>query len=511
MNAQALKHLVVGIARPLLRPLPDSFRRPLSSLARRWKLVGGHEVGEFADLYLRIYEQAQRAFEKGSYDDAIAAVSAHDHLRDATHLKSSVLFKARLVRVDAFMASGRAHDATSALSWLEGLYGASWEILIRRARLGPLTGDYQSAMAAIDRALICVPRTRNTNNNHALVEAALIKVDLLVRLGAHRRAREFLLRVFGPSVHGFTDRQLAGLRRTIVDSESLEELKELLLGSIASTSKRSLAALFNYSIAARDLDHYEEALWAIQQRFIIGVRTLQFGNKPRRAREDWSAAARQALLDLRSDLSRADVKFFLVSGTLLGCVREGNILGHDKDIDVGVMEDVDFEKVRSSLTGTGRFVPLPVITKRILRVRHANGVMIDIFFHWVENGRMYHEGQKTRWWNTPFELVERDFLGERFLVPNDADRYLTENYGDWRTPVADFETFCDTPNMEISDEQELIWYYYKALLDHYHAGNAKQFEKVWRRILAMSDPSVDVRRALEAAQQAMGERGAAKR
>src|SRR5690606_37477131 len=141
---------------------------------------------------------------------------------------------------------------------------------------------------------------------------------------------------------------LAGLRRTIVDSESLEELKELLLGSIASTSKRSLAALFNYSIAARDLDHYEEALWAIQQRFIIGVRTLQFGTKPRRAREDWSAAARQALLDLRSDLSRADVKFFLVSGTLLGCVREGNILGHDKDIDVGVMEDVDFEKVRSS-------------------------------------------------------------------------------------------------------------------------------------------------------------------
>src|SRR5690606_12395066 len=127
---------------------------------------------------------------------------------------------------------------------------------------------------------------------------------------------------------------------------------------------------------------YGEALLAIQRRFVVGSRILSFGEKTRPERTSWAEAARRTLLDLRQDLSKAGIDFFLISGTLLGCVREGSILGHDKDIDVGVMEEFGFQRVHDALTGTGRFMLLPVITERLLRVKHSSGVMVDIFLHW---------------------------------------------------------------------------------------------------------------------------------
>jgi hypothetical protein len=40
-------------------------------------------------------------------------------------------------------------------------------------------------------------------------------------------------------------------------------------------------------------------------------------------------------------------------------------------------------------------------------------------------------GTKLRWNNTPFNLIPYDFMGESFLIPEDYDLYLTENYGSW--------------------------------------------------------------------------------
>jgi len=457
-------------------------------------------------VYLNAYADARSALAVGRYEDVQDIVARLDNLQGEEHLKSHVLFRTRLLRVDALFASGRGREVLRALDVLEAQYGASWDTLMRRARLGLYTAEYEDALAALDKAMLSMPHVAKDNHG-PLREAAMLKVDLLVQSGQSRRAREFFLHILNPSVHALTDRELAALRKTIDDHEALAEFKELLLGFIAHRARRTVNALFNYSIAARDLDHYDEALWAIRHRFIVGVKALKFGDRPGKPREDWSEAARRALLDLREDLAAANIQFFLISGTLLGCIRQGGILGHDKDIDVGVMADVPFEALRSALWGTGRFMLLPVITQRILRIKHANGVMIDVFFHWHENGRLYHEGQKTRWWNTPFELVEREFLGERFLVPENAELYLTENYGDWRTPVKDFETFCDTPNMEVAERNELLWYYYKALLDHFHSGRVRQFEKVWERLQALDRPSLEVHLAVEHARKKIEKSG----
>lgn len=449
-------------------------------------------------------DQAIVAMREGRYEDVWHAANALDHLRGDQNLRNRNLQQLRLLRVDALALSGRGLQASEALDEVDAYYGASWDTYIRRADLALFTGRYELGLEAVESALLGLPV--GADGGKAYQRAALLKVDLLTQQGEYERAREFFLRVFPPNDprRPLTDRQVSSFRKTIKDVGSLRMLKEYLIPAFGYKGRRAVSGLFHYSIAARDLGYYREALLAIERRFIVGTKVLAPGSKKVPPRVDWSASARQALLDLRTDLSSAKIEFFLISGTLLGCVREGGILGHDKDIDVGVLEGRDPVAIRAALLRTGRFMVLPIISPRLLRVKHINGVMIDIFIHWEEDGRLWHEGQKTRWWNTPFNPIEVDFLGERFLVPDDADLYLTENYGDWRVPVHDFETFCDTPNMVMSNEQELLWYYYRALLDHFYAGKAGQFTRVWSQIKKLSRPGVEMRMAVERAQERLG-------
>jgi len=425
-----------------------------------------------------------------------------DHAVGEKHLRRKNLFSARLIRVDALALLGRGAEAMQRLDALESYYGESWETQIRRARLGPFLGDLTAALVAIDHALLTIPVTR-PGERSLLHRTALTKVSLLVASEQQADALKFMRSAlpFRLGKAAPTDAEMVALRATVTDRESLRDVRDLLLPFFSYPNKTAIAALFNYSLAARNLHEYDEALLAVQRRFIVGSRILKFAGRVSPKRVDWSQAARRALLDLRQDLSSVGVEFFLISGTLLGCVREGDILGHDKDIDVGVMSTVPIGQAKAALSGTGRFITLPLVTERLLRVKHANGVMIDVFFHWEENGKLYHEGQKTRWWNTPFDSLECEFLGAKFQIPANFDLYLTENYGEWRTPVTDFETFCDTPNMEVANSSELLWYYHKALLDHYHKGSAVQFERVWQRIKGISKPSAEFRIAVEAAQR----------
>jgi hypothetical protein len=48
-------------------------------------------------------------------------------------------------------------------------------------------------------------------------------------------------------------------------------------------------------------------------------------------------------------------------------------------------------------------------------------------------------------------VTRREIRGVSVPLPADADRYLTENYGDWRTPRPAFDAFTDdAPNLEVT-------------------------------------------------------------
>lgn len=166
--------------------------------------------------------------------------------------------------------------------------------------------------------------------------------------------------------------------------------------------------------------------------------------------------AETALSDLRSALESASIEMFLISGTLLGCIREGRLLGHDKDIDVGVWENVESSALAAALRACGKFQFIASRSPHIVRVRHLNGIPLDLFRHYREPHDCWHASSKIVWHNSPFALTEARFLGERYLVPADHDTYLRENYGDWRTPKTDFDSAFDTPNAELVQKDELI-------------------------------------------------------
>lgn len=171
-----------------------------------------------------------------------------------------------------------------------------------------------------------------------------------------------------------------------------------------------------------------------------------------------------ALKDTKMAFDRAGIEFFLISGTLLGCIRENSLLGHDKDIDLGVWDNNTKDNIINALRIAGCFYILPSTSDSLIVARHINGIAIDIFIHYRSEDNYYHLGSKCAWHNTPFTLVSRTFLGQNYLIPKDYDKYLKENYGNWKKTKEIFDSGLDTPNMTIIDINLMIIYLYKKLL-----------------------------------------------
>ncbi|MBJ6137354.1 hypothetical protein [Marinobacter litoralis] len=186
-------------------------------------------------------------------------------------------------------------------------------------------------------------------------------------------------------------------------------------------------------------------------------------------KDDFSKAdAIAALSDFADALPLSEWGWYVVSGTFLGLHRDGGFLAHDYDIDVGIHgEQIDVDELVETLAAYPRFVTKKVdlhieITQSddgllhlekvpaLVKLIHENGLNLDVFVHYTENGRCWHGSIIHRWENSPFELKRATLEGVEVNAPADADCYLTENYGDWRTPVKEFDCTTGTPNLVVS-------------------------------------------------------------
>lgn len=202
-------------------------------------------------------------------------------------------------------------------------------------------------------------------------------------------------------------------------------------------------------------------------------------------------SANETLLSLKNAFDNHKISFFLISGTLLGCIRENRLLSHDKDIDVGIWDDEHVQSALKAIASSGLFEIQSMRSSSCIRVKHVNGVAVDIFIHYREKENYWHSGVKLKWNNSPFKLIERDFLGKKFLIPMNYDLYLTENYGNWRIPKINFDSTFDTPNAEIINLKEIKTHIYKNLCLAIRNENTLEIIELEKRLCHLKNTPYD--------------------
>jgi hypothetical protein len=249
----------------------------------------------------------------------------------------------------------------------------------------------------------------------------------MIRWAADVTTRRPLRRGFRPSQHLATDAARDAAERALTDRirrTDDETAREQLIGLTGADDLDGLLALVERDVQRRIAD--------------LAV-------TPKRGRGIDPASLTDIVGDVVSLLERRGIRPFLMSGTLLGFVRNGTFLPHDHDVDLGILPTTGLDEVADALVDSGLELSVELDDRWLLGV-HESGLHIDFFRHELRDGRFWHATRVHEWWNTPFELDQLDAGGRRWWVPDDPTRYLDENYGDWSRPVAFYDISFDTPN-----------------------------------------------------------------
>lgn len=176
---------------------------------------------------------------------------------------------------------------------------------------------------------------------------------------------------------------------------------------------------------------------------------------------DNALIARKMLKDVTNFLDINGIEYWLEGGTLLGVIRENRLLPWDNDIDISVTE-VHYHKLISiikELPYRVRFrtfekddSPFKSGVNRLIKIRNRKliflkgEVCLEIFIKFKSNNEYFWQvGNKKK--SAPAHyyesLVKYPFDDKEYLVPKQYEDYLTYRYGDWKTPVKEWDTFKD--------------------------------------------------------------------
>lgn len=172
------------------------------------------------------------------------------------------------------------------------------------------------------------------------------------------------------------------------------------------------------------------------------------------------------------------ISYFLEGGTLLGLVRDKNLLPWDHDIDFSI-KSTELEKVkklkwylifngfklsiRRSKINIGPFKKgdiiamkvkpiLPYIVKEWFFLKNREHVVCDIFVKKTDGKHYYWQAKEKIMrvscrYHDQYERI--DYLGRDIMVPSNYEDYLSEKYGDWLVPVKEWD--CARDEMTIVD------------------------------------------------------------
>jgi lipopolysaccharide cholinephosphotransferase len=175
--------------------------------------------------------------------------------------------------------------------------------------------------------------------------------------------------------------------------------------------------------------------------------------------------ARKVLFTVTSLLDTNNIPYHLEGGTLLGIVRDQELLPWDDDVDISVPFEYAQEilklkwqlllkgyrlSTRKSKKDVG---PIKVGLYSLFKIKPIVGyylrwftpgselVVLDLFIKVKDQTHTYWQAKEKvmRVENKFYESFETvDYLGQTLKVPNQYRDYLTEKYGNWSIPVKEW-------------------------------------------------------------------------
>jgi phosphorylcholine metabolism protein LicD len=143
---------------------------------------------------------------------------------------------------------------------------------------------------------------------------------------------------------------------------------------------------------------------------------------------------KQNALDFKRIMENNGITIVLIFGTLLGVMRNGDVIDKDSDFDVFCFtkDYLKWEKAKTELKQNRFYIPeiKPLHDEFVSR----NGEKIDI--NWIiPFGKFYVYDDGIYYPKEYFDVLKTaQLFGETWKIPNNTEQLLTDLYGDWKVP-----------------------------------------------------------------------------
>jgi phosphorylcholine metabolism protein LicD len=239
--------------------------------------------------------------------------------------------------------------------------------------------------------------------------------------------------------------------------EALKILKKLEAKSDSLNIQFSLSRIYCKLKKYNDcIEYLDKSIDALAHEKINTESNAQEEAKEHNKDNAFEVLASRALKDLAIISNNKNIPFFLVSGTLLGYAREGKLLAHDKDIDVGIIGWENQYELSLAIKQSGLFdFEIGFLKGQktyFIPIRHiTTGVCIDIFVYHEDQDKLitgvdFFFGHQQTFAFSKFNLNKVNFLGVEMYVPDNFESNLEENFGDWRHPDKGYISHLESPS-----------------------------------------------------------------
>jgi len=195
--------------------------------------------------------------------------------------------------------------------------------------------------------------------------------------------------------------------------------------------------------------------------FHTNVEEIQLKN------DDLLLISQSLMLNIAELFNKNHIKYHIDHGTLLGLIRDNKILPWDIDIDFAILLEekdkviklldmylITYKNKYSKVNNWQYFINEEVnpiddtkISSMYITIvnnigKNKNTIGLDIHIKYPDDKKLYWMVAQRKLSATKefcFPTIDFEFQDVKLKIPNNANKYLTELYGDWKTPVKQWD------------------------------------------------------------------------